>query len=152
MPGPNRSLALPAFFARAFPQIVAIFAANPGDAKPDRGKEYDYVRPLATIEPTAIARGLPVDAHIGFADIPGLEAALTAPEYKDATVVVAWEHRIIDVVASDLLAAHGGDAKTVPHWGETDFDSVYVLTITPTSASFAILKQGLDGLSKACPR
>lgn len=149
--GLNRALKLPAFFAKAFPKIDAIFAPDPSAAKPDKGVNYDYVRPLTTIEPTAIARGLPVNAEIGFADIPGLEKAVTSPQFDDATVVVAWEHKIIDVFARDLLAAHGGDFKAVPDWRDADYDGVYVLTLTPTSASFARLTEGLDGQSEACP-
>src|ERR1700756_5865961 len=40
------------------------------------GLAYDYVRPLATIEPTAIAAGLPVDASIGLTDIATLKTRL----------------------------------------------------------------------------
>ena len=150
--GLNRALALPAFFAKAFPKIDAIFAPDPGFAKADKGKDYDYPRPLVTIEPTAIARGLPVNAHIGYADIPGLEKALQAPELKNATVVVAWEHKIIDVFARDLIAAHGGDPKAVPGWGEGDYDGVYVVTLDPGApARFARITEGLEGLSEACP-
>lgn len=149
--GLNRALALPAFFAKAFPRIDAIFAPDPGFAKPDKGKDYDYVRPLATIEPTAITRGLPVDAHIGFADIAGLEKALVAPEFRDATIVVAWEHKIIDVVAKDLLVANGGELRAPPRWDDADFDGVYVLTLASGSASFARITEGLDGRSEACP-
>jgi hypothetical protein len=37
---------------------------------------YDYVRPLATVEPTAIFFTLPVDTSFGFSDIIDLQAAL----------------------------------------------------------------------------
>ena len=151
--GLNRALALPAFFAKAFPRIDAFFAPDPGTPKPDKGKDYDYVRPLATIEPTAISRGKPVDAHIGFADIAGLEKAVTAPEYRDAIVVVAWEHKIIDVLARDLLVANGGDPKAVPAWDDADFDGVYVVTlVSGAPARFERLTEGLNGRSEACPR
>jgi hypothetical protein len=149
--GLNRALALPAFFAKAFPKIDKIFAPNPSVEKPDGGKDYDYVRPLATIEPTAIARSLPINAGFGFADTAGLEKALTAPELQDAIVVVAWEHKYIDVLARDLLAAHGGDPKAVPDWAYKDYDGVYVVTLTPSSASFERIAEGLDGQSEACP-
>ena len=149
--GLNRALALPGYFAKAFPRIDAFFAPDPGAPKPDRGVDYDYVRPLATIEPTAIARGMPVDAHIGFADIADLEKALQAPEYQDATIVVAWEHKIIDVVANDLLVAHGGELRAPPIWDDADFDGVYVLTLGPGSARLEKTREGLDGQSAACP-
>jgi hypothetical protein len=150
--GLNRALALPAFIAAQFGKPDAIFAANPADQKKDGGKPYDYVRPLITIEPTAIMFGLPVHADIGFADVAGLRKALEAPEYRDALVVVAWEHRLIDVVVHDLLAGHGGDPKLAPTWAEDDYDSVDVVTIGADGhASFAHFQEGLNGQPEACP-
>jgi hypothetical protein len=150
--GLNRALALPAFFARTFGKPDAIFAPNPSVQKKDDGERYDYVRPLATIEPTAIAFGLPVDAEIGFADVDGLRAALEAPRYRHALVFVAWEHKLIDVVARDRLKTHGGDPTAVPAWDDDDFDGVDIVTIDAAKASFARTREGLDGRSGACPR
>ena len=59
--GLNRALALPAVIAKYFDRVDAIFAPNPSHPKEDAGELYDYIRPLATIEPTAIWFGLPVD-------------------------------------------------------------------------------------------
>jgi hypothetical protein len=151
--GLNRALALPAFIAAHFGKPDAIFAPNPAEQKKDDGKLYDYVRPLITIEPSAIAFGLPVDAEIGFADVKRLQAALEAPEYQHALVVVAWEHRLIDVVVRNLLAAHGGDPSLAPTWADDDFDGVDVVTIDANAhAAFARLAEGLDGQPEACPR
>jgi hypothetical protein len=150
--GLNRALALPAFIAAQFGKPDAIFAPNPADQKKDSGKPYDYVRPLVTIEPTAITFGLPVHAEIGFADVAGLRKALEAPEYRDALVVVAWEHKLIDVVVRDLLAGHG-DPELPPAWAEDDYDGVDVVTIDSSGhAAFARLREGLDGQPEACPR
>lgn len=151
--GLNRALAPPAFIAAHFGKPDAIFAPNPAEQKKDDGKPYDYVRPLITIEPSAIAFGLPVDAQIGFADVKRLQAALEAPEYRRALVVVAWEHRLIDVVVRNLLAAHGGDPSLAPTWADDDFDGVDVVTIDANAhATFSRLAEGLDGPSEACPR
>jgi hypothetical protein len=148
--GLNRALALPGFFARTFGRPDAIFAPNPSVTKPDSGVDYAYVRPLATIEPTAIALGLPVNVGIGFDDAEGLQKAL---EMAHGLAFVAWEHRLIDVVARKLLAAHGGDPAAVPDWARDDFDSVYVVTLAQGApAKFERLKQGLDGQPEACPR
>jgi hypothetical protein len=151
--GLNRALALPAFISAHFGKPDAIFAPNPAEQKKDDGKLYDYVRPLITIEPTAIAFGLPVDAEIGFADVERLQAALVAPEYRHALVVVAWEHRLIDVVVRNLLAARGGDPSHAPTWADDDYDGVDVVTIDANAhATFARLAEGLDGQPEACPR
>jgi hypothetical protein len=58
--GLNRALALPPVIAKLFGRPSVIFAPDPSDRKVDDGEPYDYVRPLATIEPTAISFGLPV--------------------------------------------------------------------------------------------
>jgi hypothetical protein len=150
--GLNRALALPGYFERTFGKPDAIFAPNPADRKKDEGQPYDYVRPLATIEPTAIADGLPVNTDIGFADAAGLQAALEAPEYHHALVFVAWEHKLIDVVARGLLKAHGGEPGAVPNWDDDDFDGVDVVTIRDGKASFARAREGLDGLPETCSR
>jgi hypothetical protein len=154
--GLNRALALPAYIRSAFGKPDAIFAPNPAAQKKDSGQFYDYVRPLATIEPTAIAFGLPVHAQIGFADFNGLQAALDAPEYRHSLVVVAWEHKLIDVIVRNLVAAHGGDVKAIPDWQDSDFDSVDVVTISgegaKAPAAFERRKQGLDGQPETCPR
>jgi len=148
--GLNRALALPAFFAKAFGRPDAIFAPNPSVEKKDAGATYAYVRPLATIEPTAIALGLPVNVEIGFADIEGLQKALEATH---GLVFVAWEHRIIDVVARNLLAAHGGNPSAVPGWKDDDFDGVYVVTLAEgAAAKFERTSEGLNGQPEACPR
>ena len=60
--GLNRALALPPVIAKTFGRPSAIFAPDPSRQKQDDGVSYDYVRPLATIEPTAIFFGLPVNA------------------------------------------------------------------------------------------
>ena len=48
--------------------------ANPSHPKEAAGELYDYIRPLATIEPTAIWFGLPVDVSLAFNDRDGLQA------------------------------------------------------------------------------
>ena len=59
--GLNRSLALPRVLLAKFGKPAFIFAPNPTRQVNDKGRPYDYVRPLATIEPTAIQLGLPVN-------------------------------------------------------------------------------------------
>lgn len=150
--GFNRALALPAYIAKTFGKPDAIFAPNPAEQKKDAGQPYDYVRPLITIEPTAIAFEMPIHAGIGFANVEALQRALEAPEYSHALVVVAWEHKLIDVIARALLKAHGGDPAQVPTWDDADFDGVDVVTIEAGKASFQRLAEGLDGRPDACSR
>lgn len=153
--GLNRAFALPAVIARLFGKPAAIFAPNPADQITDHGKRYDYVRPLATIEPAAIAFGLPVNANIGFSDADALRQALEQPGYAGAVVLVAWEHKQIEKIARDLMRAHLGDSGLVPDWGEDDFDSIYVLKIDhapgAASMSFEHRQEALDRQPTNCP-
>ena len=85
--GLNRALALPKLLIERFGRANAVFAPNPSVEVREGAltrQEYSYVRPLATIEPTAIELGLPVNTQIGFPDIAGLEAAVTAPPIRTA--------------------------------------------------------------------
>ncbi len=159
--GLNRALALPKVLEAQFGKPTAIFAPNPSMEKNDGGKTYDYVRPLATIEPSAIYFGLPVDTSYGFAETGKLKEALERPDYHDAKIVVAWEHRLIDVIVKELMIAHGGAADAAPEWQSADFDSIYVVTInwpsassqteTGSSIAFKHMNEGLNDRPKVCP-
>jgi hypothetical protein len=154
--GLNRALALPTVIAGMFGKPDAVFAPDPSSQKPDAGVLYDYVRPLATVEPSAIYFGLPVNASLGFVDTDGLRTALEQPLYRNAVVLVAWEHTFIETIARSLLASHGGDVAQVPTWQADDFDSIFVVAIARTGpaaakATFTIKQEGLNGQSATCP-
>ena len=155
--GLNRSLALPGVLRKKFGTPTAIFAPNPGIQKNDRGTPYNYIRPLATIEPTAIALGMPVNTQFGLDDIDALQNALFLPAFADSTVFVAWEHRLAEEAARKILATNNGDPSTVPTWEGNDFDSIYIVKVTTDPqgkriASFSIDKQGLNHLPSSCPQ
>jgi hypothetical protein len=151
----NRALALPPVLLKAFGKPAAIFAPSPAEQKTDNGILYNYIRPLATIEPTAIAFGMPVHTDIGQSHIDALRRQLDLPIYYDAYVLVAWEHWQIVRLARALLQEHGGDPNTVPEWEGGDFDSIYLLTIrrseAATTAGFELRREGLDGQPAVCP-
>ena len=153
--GLNRALALPAVLARLFARPAALFAPNPAVEKPDHGGTYAYIRPLATIEPTAIALGQTVNIMLPYTDAAGLQRALTAPEYHGATVIAVWEHNTLMTVAKSLVQAFGGDAARVPAWPEDDYDSLFVVRVTwkgqQGKADFEKLQEDLNGRPAACP-
>ena len=153
--GLNRALALPVVIGREFGRPDAIFAPDPARSA-DHDHPDDYVRPLATIEPTAIAFGRAVDASIAVTDLETLRRRLGSPTYRSALVVVAWEHGEIVKLARLLLAADQGiDPDRVPDWQESDFDSMYVVKLTWAGENAAVTfeqrREGLDGQSIACP-
>ena len=154
--GLNRSLALPGVLARQFGKPDAIFAPDPSRQKDDDGTLYDYVRPVATIEPTAIAAGLPVGTAFGYDEIDKLQAALTAPKYASSTLFVAWEHKEIVKLAKALLKQNGGKKADVPKWEGSDFDSLYVVHLPPKGSSqgatIDIRAEHLNALPDTCPK
>jgi hypothetical protein len=151
--GLNRALALPKVLLAKYGAPNFVFAPNP--TQKSDGNSYYYVRPLMTIEPTAIRCGLPVNTEFGFLDIKGLEKELRKPKYRNATVFVAWEHALLDIFVKDLVKADGGDAAQVPSWPSGDFDSIFMVKITHfgdrDTVAFAIDHEGLTNLSDACP-
>ncbi|PLP58186.1 hypothetical protein CYK37_18175 [Mesorhizobium loti] len=153
--GLNRSLRLPAVIKARFGVPAAIFAPNPADQKTDQGIAYDYVRPLATVEPMAITFGLPVNTGIGVEDISKLQDKLEDKAYANALIVVAWEHKQLVKLTRKLVKNHGGDPDTVPKWQGDNFDGIYVVRLTrkdgDTTATFQTAQQGLNGLSETCP-
>lgn len=148
--GLNRSLALPSVLTKIFGRPDAVFAPDPSKLKEDDGKAYAYIRPLATIEPTAIAAGLPVDTSIGYDDIDTLQKRLEGATGV-RTIFVAWEHKQIVKLVRAMLKASGGDPDQVPKWKGKDFDSLYVLTRGPDGRlTFSRQEEGLDGQSDIC--
>ncbi|MQR01258.1 hypothetical protein [Glaciimonas soli] len=154
--GLNRSLALPDVLIKKFGKPDAIFAPNPAKFKDDLGTQYAYVRPLATIEPTAIRLGLPVNVQFGFANSAKLQSTLLSQPYKNAVVLVSWEHHWAQKIAKELVASiDKNEAAKIPVWQDDDFDSIYVVRIGNGSGkknvSFSLDKQGLASLSDNCP-
>lgn len=153
--GLNRSLKLPAIIKQKFGKLDAIFAPNPSDVIDDWGTHYAYVRPLATVEPTAISLGLPVDTRFGYKEIEKLAEALQVTAYQDATILVGWEHSKIVKIVRYIIRENGGEEGNVPKWSGDDFDSMYVLRITregeKTRVAFEHGHEGLNGLPESCP-
>jgi hypothetical protein len=151
--GLNRAMALPSVLVSRYGNAQYAFAPNPTVTVPDAAGSFYYVRPIATIEPTTIRLGLPLNTKYGYTDIAGMQAELTGGSYATSTVFIAWEHQYLQQLAQNILNAYGAGV-TVPAWASTDFDSIYVVRITTaggrTTAEFTHDFEGLNGLSTAC--
>jgi hypothetical protein len=151
--GLNRALALPKVLLAKFGTPQFVFAPNP--TQKSDGNNYYYVRPLMTIEPTAIQCGLPVNTQFGFREIKGLEDELEKPAYQGATIFVAWEHSLLDEFVKNLVKTHGGNPDQVPAWPGHDYDTIFLVKITHSGASqtvaFTLDHEGLNNLSDDCP-
>lgn len=153
--GLNRALALPDVLIGRFGKPDYIFAPNPSDQINDGGLQ-SYVRPLATIEPTAIRADLPVSTQIGYADIKDLQTVLTNSKYADSLIFVAWEHVNLQLFAQQLIKEYGGNPDIVPEWQGNDYDTIYVFQIRQLdgkpSLTFRLEQERLNGMLRtACP-
>lgn len=152
--GLQRALALPPVLIALYGAPQYLFAPNPAPKVTDSAGSFYYVRPLATIEPTAIRLGLPVNAQFGYTDIAGLQTALLSTTYASSTVFISWEHLKLQEVVQNIMNAYGSGV-TVPAWTYGDYDSLYVVRLTQsngtTTAQFTHEYEGLNNLSTSCP-
>lgn len=143
--GFQRALALPDVLLKKFGTPQFIFAPDPAQTIHEDKGVYSYVRPLATIEPTAIRCALPVDTEFGYKDIAGLEDKLRQPEYENAVVFVAWEHLYLAKFVRQFVHDLGGNSASVPKWIGQDYDSIYVIRIADgKTVSFSLDHEGLN--------
>jgi hypothetical protein len=151
--GLNRALALPAVLISKFGKPDQIYAPDPAGKVHDPAGTFDYLRPLATIEPTAIRLGMPVDCDYHYDQIKELETELLSPERVGQTIVVVWEHRFLNQMVKDLVQTKGGDPKQVPDWPGSEYDRIDILRVPAGTGaiSFAQDHENLNHLSDDCP-
>jgi hypothetical protein len=152
--GLNRSLALPSVLAAKFGKPDYIYAPNPAVKISDSAGTFYYIRPLATIEPTAVRLGMNVWTKYGYNDIASLQSALITATKAGTTAFVAWEHLMLQKVVQNIMNAYGGGV-TVPAWASGDYDSLYVVHVdyvgSAINATFHRDYEGLNGQPTTCP-
>jgi hypothetical protein len=155
--GLNRALALPKVLIPRYGKPDRIYAPDPAGRIGRLGNlSYSYVRPLMTIDPTAIQLEMPVNALIGFKNVGQLRKEVLAPENTNSVIYLAWEHVYLNQFAKKLLKAYGKDPSVVPDWPDGEYDRIYVFRITDVDGkkdlAFSVEAQGLtDSLSDKCP-
>lgn len=156
--GLNRALALPGVLVPKYGTPNYLFAPDPdkdmAGGRNGEPKRY-YQRPLATIEPTAIKLGMPVNTEFGFKNIAGLEQELLKPQYRSALIFVAWEHRLLAEFIAKIDADVGRTTLKAIDWPSADYDSLYVIRITHGANGETISvthdQEGLDHPSATFP-
>ena len=153
--GQNRALALPDVLIGKYGKPDFIFAPSTTRRTGKDGVGFPYVRPLATIEPTAIALDLPVETRYAFDDIASLQEEVSTAAYRRATIFVVWEHHLLDEMVKKFMLSLGEDPHQVPDWPGDDFDSIFVLRIRMDHGKRTIVfsheHEGLNGLPTTCP-
>lgn len=147
--GFNRALKLTSVLNQKFGKPDFIYAPNPGELKNDKGTEYYYIRPLATIEPTAIRLGMPVNLKYSFLKHKEMTDELLQEKYKDSLIFVAWEHHLAAQITEDILTKLNGQSVKLK-WEDEDFDSIYIISIKDGKATLKIDKQNLNDQNKEC--
>ena len=151
--GLNRALALPKVLVTKFGKPSNIYAPDPTGKVDGPANNFDYVRPLATIEPTAIMLGMPVNCDIRFDNIKALEGELVNPSHKGQLLFVVWEHLKLNDMVQDLLKVRDPNPPQVPNWPDDDYDRIYVLQIDSGTnlIRFSVDHENLNNLSVKCP-
>jgi hypothetical protein len=155
--GLNRALALPGVLVPRYGKPDRIYAPDPGTRIGHLGNlSYSYVRPLMTIEPTAIQLEMPVNALIGFKNVNDLRRELLAAENENTVIYVAWEHAYLNEFAKRLLKSYGEDPGVVPDWPDDEYDRIYVFELREVDGkkklTFRVDRQHLtESLSGRCP-
>ena len=113
------------------------------------------MRPLASLEPTAIYCNMPINTMFGYSHIRELEAEIEKPIYRNSLIFIAWEHRYLENFVRNVVVNGGGNGKQVPRWSGRDFDSIYIVKITRQDghavAAFTLDKENLGNLSDTFP-
>ena len=156
--GLNRALNLATLLPERFGNADYVFAANPTREVEEGANDdsYSYLRPLMTISPSAIKLGLPVNIDYGANDTSALARELTSEKYRNATVYTAWSHGYLPELINNVAGKALGEKRVITEeWENSDFDSLYVLTLTWHDGKATLLsrnlKQGLDGGAASCP-
>jgi len=115
--GCERAYLLPRFFSQ-FTGVAAIYAQQ-------IGKIGGSVRSMATMAPSAKAMNLRINNRFRRVETKALaQEILESSEYRDRTVLVAWEHDAIVDLAEDL----GLDLKRrFKEWPANVYDQAWVL-------------------------
>ena len=155
--GQWRALALPNVLrGKIHPtQVISIDPANAIPAGAMRAAS-SYVRTTLTVEPYAIANGLPHNVASGVAvfaqNPPQLSTAasnyfFTGGQFSNQTLLVAWEHKHIPATVNALLASYGS-GQTAPNWPDDDYDTIWTVKLDEES-NLTVDNETCEGINSA---
>ena len=156
--GLNRAMNLATLLPKEFGNANFIFAANPSRhvEEGEGDHSYSYLRPLMTISPSAIKLGLPVNIKFSANDTSDLADELVEDKYHNATIYTAWSHGYLPELINKVASEASGEKHTITDdWSGSDYDTLYVLTLTWHNGKASLLsrnyKQGLNDGDETCP-
>ncbi len=134
--------------------------ATPGGQSPSGDSTWSYVRPSLTIEPYAIANGVPyglaASFELGAQNPPQLATVasgffFTGGQFSNQTVLLAWEHDHIPPTVNALLASYfpnGGGPDPAPGWPDDDYDTIWTVTLD-ASGNLSVDNSMCEGIDSA---
>ena len=156
--GLNRAIDLATLLPEKFGKADYVFAANPtrNVEEGELDNSYSYIRPLMTISPSAIKLGLPVNIKFSANDTSALADELVEDKYHNAIIYTAWSHGYLPELINKVASEASGEKHTITDdWSGSDYDSLYVLTLTWHNGKASLLsrnyKQGLNNGEETCP-
>ena len=157
--GLNRAMNLATLLPEKFGKANFVFAANPtrNVEEGELDNSYSYIRPLMTISPSAIKLGLPVNIKFSANDTSDLADELVEDKYHNATIYTAWSHGYLPELINKVASEASGEKHTITDdWSGSDYDTLYVLTLTWHNGKASLLsrnyKQGLNDGEETCPQ
>lgn len=150
--GLNRAIDLASLLPEKFGKAQYVFAADPtrNVEEGELDNAYSY------ISPSAIKLGLPVNIDFAANDTHDLARELLHDRYHNAIVYTAWSHGYLPELINKVAEEAVGEKRAITEdWASSDFDSLYVLTLTWRNGKASLhsqsYKQGLDGGEQDCP-
>ncbi len=139
--------------------------AIPGGQSSSGSSTWSYVRPSLTVEPYAIANGLPYGLAASFDLIdpnsPQLASNFffTGGQFSNQTVLMAWEHDHIPPTVNALLSSYfpdGGGPVPAPGWPDDDYDTIWTVTLD-ANGNLAVNNSMCEGIQSVtlpatCPQ
>jgi hypothetical protein len=120
-----------------------VYSIDPAQVIPSKdsasgNSAWSYVRPSLTVEPYAIANGLPFNLAASFdmsdQNPPQLSTIASnfffnGGQFSNQTLLVAWEHDHIPPTVNALLASYHSKVQPVPNWPDNDYDTIWTVKL-----------------------
>ncbi len=154
--GFNRSLALTDTLYNLFDKKKPDYIFAPSPEANFKKDNFYYIRPIITIEPTAIKYDLQINLTYSTNTSEQLGQYLNDNKFADKLIYVSWEHHCIPKVAAGIFLNTGFYYQGPSDWmNENDFDTLYVVKIkrtnnTISNVSFEQKLENLNNLSTKC--
>jgi hypothetical protein len=108
---------------------------SPGSVSPSGDSSWSAVAPPLTAEPYAIANNLPYNLVASFLisdqNAPQLTSNFffTGGTFSNQRVLLAWSYQYIQPTVNWLIASYHGDGPQAPAWPDTDYDTIWTVTL-----------------------